>query len=64
MNYSMHVNVKDAVICGIGVPVVFEPYKFTPRLIDELFTIQSTHALFVGDLEYSLIISSSVIHII
>ena len=38
MNYVMQTIVNDAVICGIGVPVVVEPYKFIPRVIDELFT--------------------------
>lgn len=60
MNYSMQTIVNDAVICGIGVPVVIEPYKFTPRVIDELFTISRIHDLPVGESDKSETISSSV----
>ena len=39
MNYAMQTIENEAVICGIGVPVDVEPYKFIPRVIDEVFTI-------------------------
>ena len=39
MNYAIQIIENDAVICGIGVPDVADPYKFIPRVIDELFTI-------------------------
>ena len=64
MNYAIQIIENDAVIFGIGVPDVADPYKFIPRVIDELFTIWRTHVLPVRESEKSVIMSSSVICII
>ena len=53
MNYAIQIIENDAVICGIGVPVDVDPYKFIPRVIDELFTIWRTHVLPVREVRLS-----------